>query len=628
MSCEFIERKGDMMKKILAFLLTICMVFSLTACTGTPTGDGDTTGENSGNQTENTEPEINEFEGEDYVIEFVDKEIEDAVREQLALQSGGDVMASRAAQVNSLYLDMPTSLDDLKHLQNLESLTFYAYEDDFDYTVLKEVTSLTSIAIKSRTEIAVDISFLSELTNLKHLEISAVDIADISFLSTSESLESLRLSVENLTDISEVAKIPNLTELTLTLNEIDISQVSGLTQLTHLGLYAGDEAIEIGFLRDFENLTSLIVGFNATDISVFGELTNLTKLEYAYGDTLSNDDAGFLANLTNLTYLIIGISDLTPISGLTNLTHLTCIGTGVTDISPLSGLTELTHLNLKRNLISDITPLSNLTKLERLSLGDNQISDLTPLSNLTTLISLYIEDNPITDWSPVAHMEGVGGRPDDDTEQPPTASIFAGEPYIGRWKAPDRELYLTLNDDGTFEINAFGLDEKTGELYLYPDETGTQTGTFAPSPPMLFMTYDDGENYIFIYDPGTETLTNDAGTIAYEWFEGELPEPITAEEHAQQMKEFMVGTWTSDTTDSTFTFNEDDTFTLENQADGNFDSGTFSLEPGYRVDFEGEKYTYYYFSFENDSFSLYVGESTEDGVITIISESHIFALED
>ncbi len=54
MSCEFIERKGVIMKKIFAFLLAICMVFSLVACDaseGAPTGDGTTNSNEQGSTT-------------------------------------------------------------------------------------------------------------------------------------------------------------------------------------------------------------------------------------------------------------------------------------------------------------------------------------------------------------------------------------------------------------------------------------------------------------------------------------------------------------------------------------------------------------------------------------------------
>ena len=169
-----------------------------------------------------------------------------------------------------------------------------------------------------------DISPLSGLTSLKHLELDTNEIADPS------------------TVASVLSDLTNLTILNLgALNITDISPLAGLTNLTGLGLSDND----------------------ITDISVLSGLTNLDEL------VLSNND------ITNISVL----------AGLTNLKFLQVDRNNLTDVSALAGLFRLSYLNLRFNGITDVSALAGLTNLQDLDLRGNPLSDTSIAEHISDL---------------------------------------------------------------------------------------------------------------------------------------------------------------------------------------------------------------------------------------------------
>ncbi len=658
------------MKKVFALLITICMVFSFVACTGTPTNDGDTTGEN-------TESEINEFEGEDYIIEWVDSGFSNQISNLIGIPAG-QIKASDVYDITTLQLSEAEKFEDLKHFYNLQALSLFRRADSLDFTPLANLKALNSLEIVCND--IQDISFLGELTSLTELLLAVdVEITDLSILSTLVSLEKVALYVNNLTDISALTELPNLTDLTIDFYGNDISQISELNNLTSLALsyVSADQnnTPDISFLRNFDKLTSLQLNGVSVDKSVIGDLTNLTELQLSFWDE-EEVDISFLENLSNLTTLNMGANgylDLTVLSGLSKLTTLYLPDASVTDISFINGLNELIELNLINNQIEDITPLSDLTKLEYADLSNNLINDITPLSNLSSLnnltlrnnkisnisalsnltklrlidfgynyvndispltnlpelVTVVLSENDISDWTAVDHVDNVVIEPNaddyissgvDSGTETPSNDRYKGESYIGTWKASDSEHYITLNADGSCEA-------------IYPGYE-PQIGTFIEvAPTMLTVSYDDGENVILLYDGNAKTITNSDRNIIYNPFESEIPEGLTPEERLAEFKETVIGTWTSDTTDYVITINEDDTFTFENTIEGDFDSGTYIIETesgvGYQVDFDGEKYSYLPLQFENDTFGVHVVDDRNLGnsIVILVSEN-VFTLED
>ena len=251
----------------------------------------------------------------------------------------------------------------------------YAPYDWNNIELLAEMKHLESLSISTPLEKTDNLSSLSGIKELRCLSISAFDVSGIEHLSSLENLE-----LHEVGDISPIEKCSNLKELNLDFSyetDVDISPLSGLTQLTKLQLW----------------------GKNLTDLNGLQYLTELKELR---------------------------------LSGV----HIVD-GGSISDISPLSSLSKLAYLDLSYNNISDISPLSSLHELAYLDFSCNNVSDLSPLFGLKGLrtgtyfmesdifIAPVIDmfENPLTEaqWNELyealdgrAGMSGLSFSPSDD----------------------------------------------------------------------------------------------------------------------------------------------------------------------------------------------------------------------
>ena len=308
-----------------------------------------------------------------------------------------------------------------------------------------------------------DIVPLSQLTNVRYLNLGHNNICDLSPLAGLRNLMDLDLRENQLYDASlsiflPQHAFPNLVSLWLNDNEItNLEHLTGLTSLEHLTVSnnmitnaqplsylgrlrilqlgqnpVGDSIVHLGGLTSLEHL---FLGWSqVSDITPLASLTNLTYLNLNVND-ISNITP--LASLPNLRTLLLSdndISNTAPLSSLVNLTELYLTFNDISNIEPLANLTGLNTLTLEFNQVSDITPLASLTNLRYLRLGSNQIVVLSPLTGLTHLEFLQLSGNSIidisplsglasathvvlggnigiTDWSPLNHIIRVDGRP-------------------------------------------------------------------------------------------------------------------------------------------------------------------------------------------------------------------------
>ena len=296
----------------------------------------------------------------------------------------------KAAVEDALGISDPTPTDML----SLTSLNGY-FSGINDLTGIEYATNLTYLNLGLNYYLR-NLSALSGLTNLTHLDLYENQIRDISALSGLTNLTNLSLGINRIRDISALSGLTNLTVLDLYENEIrDISALSGLMNLEGLALNS-NYISDLSALSGLTNLTSLVLEFN--QISNISALSGLTSLEGLNLRVNQISAISVLTGLTNLTRLSLGsnqISDISALSGLTNLTSLTLESNQISNSSMLSGLTNLTWLDLRSNQISDISALSGLTNLTHLTLRSNQISDISALSGLTNLTWLTLGSNPL-----------------------------------------------------------------------------------------------------------------------------------------------------------------------------------------------------------------------------------------
>ncbi len=268
-----------------------------------------------------------------------------------------------------------------------------------DISIFQELTDLTELGLCDN-RIENNIKQIAGFKNLTYLGLSynmCYNYYDISPISELTNLKELNLSFNSMYDITPISELTNLTKLNLNDSVIeDITPLSGLKNLTCLGLnHAFLDDIEL--LAEFKNLTKLELG-RCDSINDITPLSGLGRMTYLDLSETSVKDITPLKGLVNLTSLIMynnNISDISPLAGLVNLTELNLNSNNISDISALAGLVNLTDLDLESNNISDISALAGLVDLTRLCLCSNNISDISALLGLVNLRELTIYDNKI-----------------------------------------------------------------------------------------------------------------------------------------------------------------------------------------------------------------------------------------
>lgn len=283
-----------------------------------------------------------------------------------------------------------TPLSHLKNLEclNLESMIRWCLSD---LSFLSELTGLRELYLDDNRRLT-DLSPLKNLTGLETLSMEYVgqqaledteEYLDISFLSQLTQMKSLTLKNCKIYDLMALTRMSCLEELDIT--STPVSDLSLLIDFSQLKIFRYSP----GYYDSYESRRVV------TDLSPLSGLLQLTELEL--------DD--------------LSAPELSALEGLTNLEKLSVTHSEITDLSALKGLTNLVELDVEDNDITDLSPLAGKKKLEKLWIRKNPISDLSPLRSNENLIYLRVKlfDSDqclVTDWTPVEHVETVVGRPE------------------------------------------------------------------------------------------------------------------------------------------------------------------------------------------------------------------------
>ena len=295
-----------------------------------------------------------------------------------------------------------TDLTPLASLTNLENLQLTCMAED-----LSPLSGLTNLKVLSlRLPVTVDdISFLSNLTSLQSLNIqdnssgnAHIILDDLTPLSGLTKLQELRLGVDRIADFDWAQNLTELRELTFWGNEATYTDLDGLKKLTKLQSLAlpypaivGNEELDpepydIQGLAGLTELTHLQMYAGVKDLS---PLANLTKLQtlYIYNGTTKPSD-----------------TSLEPVRNLTELRefYFYAYGENVSvDLSPLAGLTKLNILSITAQSyydspnpsVTNLSALENLQDLRTLELVCTNVSNFSPLRSLENLQSVTIINN-------------------------------------------------------------------------------------------------------------------------------------------------------------------------------------------------------------------------------------------
>ncbi|WP_111672167.1 leucine-rich repeat domain-containing protein [Algoriphagus litoralis] len=315
--------------------------------------------------------------------------------------------------------------------------------------------SIDTLNISGNSQIST-LAPLSELRDLKVINISNTGITDLSPISNVTFLESLDISNTPTSDIQFIKYSDRLKHLDISNTNIeDIAQLLNLKSLVSLKVQR-TPILSFAVLNEFKNLTQLDLtesGFNnAENINT---LQNLESLNLSRNFMINFSELKGLTALKALDLSQTNIQDISPLSSLTNLELLDITGSQVADISPLEALPNLkkvaadeTKLStqaadifirknpevllihhvkdleswwaglspewkavLKRNnpkITGDspgIETLTQTTTLSRLDLDSAQLENLNPITRFVNLSDVDFSNNPVTDLLPLSEVK-------------------------------------------------------------------------------------------------------------------------------------------------------------------------------------------------------------------------------
>lgn len=311
-----------------------------------------------------------------------------------------------------------------------ERLTLRITKIDFRDTVVTFEDPAVTKAVRKAVDRPKGDIMLSDVINLKNLEVIGQGVKSLKGVEQLKNLEKLGLYanyikggqlmyVKDLTQLksldlaeNKLLEIPdgafdnlvNLEELVLDhtgINTLDKNMMSKLVSLRDL-LIEENGFTNLDFLEDNTSIKNIL--FRDNKIKDISGVRNNKNLEMFWGGNNEVSDISVLKGQKELNYFSMKnnkISDISALKDSTKLTNVYLSKNQITDISALEGKSFLKSLELDHNRISNIEPLKGLTNLERLYLNDNQIRSFEPLKGLVNLRVLYLRNNLTDDYSPL-----------------------------------------------------------------------------------------------------------------------------------------------------------------------------------------------------------------------------------
>ncbi|MFC2145604.1 leucine-rich repeat domain-containing protein, partial [Actinomycetota bacterium] len=204
------------------------------------------------------------------------------------------------------------NITDITALSGLKKLVYLNINSNKNIESIEPIADLTNLKtlIMRNVDAGEEIGLLTNLVNLKRLNIRNCSISDISFIAGCNQLEELDLGENNITDITALENINTLEELNLRNNNItDITALSGLKELVYLNINSNKNIESIEPIADLTNLKTLIMR-NVDAGEEIGLLTNLVNLKRLNIRNCSISDISFIAGL-----MAIGALQDDPVTG-------------------------------------------------------------------------------------------------------------------------------------------------------------------------------------------------------------------------------------------------------------------------------------------------------------------------
>jgi len=397
---------------------------------------------------------------EDFVVDWTGADaIAGAIRKELE-KGSGEIYASELQKIQSLTINMPAedSRTDLTVLTNCIELSslriwgsvstyvknglIYGDEHKIEISGINNLKGMRKLSALYINQVDFNISELSELTQLKWLDISYNEISDISALANLKNLEKLYIDETEVSDISGLCGLTKLTDLNIA--GTNVQELSGDFPLENIKNLGVDEEL-FDRIKDKEklcNITELelkdLTGTEKTRelLQAMDNLRCLSINNGAWGEEYSFE---FLRNMDQIRKLSLGQSvgsegytrgETGVFASMKNLKGIEWNGVGGDDqtvekileeigkakqlnwidmyvymdgadldLNHFSGLSELEKLYIVHSSDSNkkIVGLENLQMISELSLQNPEKSLVEAASKLKNLTYFLIYNSELSD---------------------------------------------------------------------------------------------------------------------------------------------------------------------------------------------------------------------------------------
>ena len=286
------------------------------------------------------------------------------------------------------------SEDGLAPLSKLQSLVCLMLNDN-QITTVKSLQRLIYLQVLSLSDNTIGNLPLTALTDLTYLDLDNNQLATVD-VGTYTKLQHLYLENNELIQVQNLNAVPNLQELRLNGNDVDVDtirSISNLTQLYYLSL-SGNTVPDLSFLSGLTGLTHLELADCDLTQTIEVSTVNSTTGE---STTETVDNLSYLSTLTNLT--ILDLSNNTALTDISALKPLTKIGVFYINNVPLESasdvryMTKLQYLSMQNSDIHDFSFLSTLNSLEFVNLSGHNAAafDFSYIKNYENIKALFLD---------------------------------------------------------------------------------------------------------------------------------------------------------------------------------------------------------------------------------------------
>jgi len=229
-------------------------------------------------------------------------------------------------------------------------------------------------------------------------QLSKTDTVELAKLYQFVAVDSLNLSgksqIKHLRPLSELRDLKFL-DISQTAIE-DLAPISNVTFLESLNL-SNTPTSAIKFIKYSDRLRYLDI--SNTKIEDISELVNLTNLQALKAEKTSIGSFAVLNQFKSLQELNLnesGFNNMENLKDLSSLESLSLSKNYILNFSLLSKLTSLTKLDLSETNFEDLASISSLTKLVQLDVTACKVSDLSPLNSLASLKKIAADETELS----------------------------------------------------------------------------------------------------------------------------------------------------------------------------------------------------------------------------------------